>query len=66
MVRWVLRSIRRLMASIWIECARWSAKYTTKPRLTKSSKIDPLMAKRGKSSVRAPPSRPTVNRPAAL
>ena len=25
-VRRVLRSIRRLIASIWIECAKWSAK----------------------------------------
>ena len=43
-----------MIASIWIEWARWSAKKTTMARLTKISKSAPETASRGKSSVRVP------------
>ncbi len=56
-------STRSAIASIWIEWARWSAKYTTMPRLANSNTIAPLTARRGKSSVRAPADNPTVYRP---
>jgi hypothetical protein len=49
-----------MITSIWIEWARWSAKYTSMQRLTKSSTSAPVTASRGNSVVRLPPDTPTV------
>ncbi len=56
----VLHCTVSMIASTWIECARWSAKNTSRPRLTNSSTIAPLTASRGKAAVRLPPDTPTV------
>jgi hypothetical protein len=55
-----------MIASTWMECTRWSAKYTSKPRLTNSRTSAPLTASRGKLAVSWPPEIPTVYSPAAL
>ena len=62
----VLRCTVSMIASTWIECRRWSAKNTSRPRLVNSSTIAPLTASRGKAAVRLPPETPTVYSPAAL
>jgi len=56
----VPRCTRPVMASIWMECARWSAKYTTIPRVANSNTSAPLTASRGNCSVRLPDDTPTV------
>ncbi len=61
-IRWTLSMI----VSTWMECTRWSAKNTSKPRLRNSSTSEPLTASRGKPAVRLPPDTPTVYSPAAL
>ena len=61
----VSSSTRLPIASIWMECARWSAKYTTMARLANNNTSAPLTASRGNSSVRPPADSPTVYRPAA-
>src|SRR4051812_49284362 len=48
-----------------MEWVRWSAKYTTMPRLANIKVSAPVTASRGKSSVRPPSYIPTVYRPAA-
>ena len=50
----VSSSTRLPIASTWMECARWSAKYTTMARLANNNAIAPLTASRGNSSVRSP------------
>ena len=62
----VLRSTTRMMWSTWIECARWSAKYTSSARLTNSSATATVTANRGNSSLRSPPDTPTSNSPPVL
>ena len=56
----VLRCTMFMIASTWMECTRWSAKNTSKPRLANSKTIAPLTASRGKLAVRLPPETPTV------
>jgi hypothetical protein len=62
----VLRCTVFMIVSTWIECTRWSAKNTSRPRLANSSTSAPLTARRGKLAVRLPPDTPTVYSPAAL
>jgi hypothetical protein len=47
-----------------MECARWSAKYTTMARVANNNAIAPLTANRGNTSVRSPADTPTAYRPA--
>ena len=61
-----MRCTTFMIASTWMECTRWSAKNTSRPRLMKSSTIEPLTASRGKLAVRLPPDTPTVYNPAML
>ena len=62
----VVRCTLFMIVSTWMECARWSAKNTSRPRLRNSSTSEPLTASRGKLAVRLPPEKPTVYSPAAL
>src|SRR3954469_21081000 len=52
------------MASSWMECARWSAKYTIMARLANNNAIAPLTANLGNSSVRPPADTRSAYRPA--